>query len=67
MRGVEATPGAGFGPGSTLPVSVLQLLSVLRCGCVKGAGVVGMLISTEMCCEGGNLTFRGLLMGLAGI
>ena len=48
-QGVEATPGAGFGPGSTLPESMLLLLlPVLKCGCVKGAGGVGRLISTEL-------------------
>ena len=38
-------------PGSMLP------LPVLRCGCVKGAGGLGRLIFTELCCERGNLTF----------
>ena len=66
MQGVEATPGTGFGPGSTLPVSMLLPLPVLRCGCVKGAGGVGRLISTELCCEGGNLSSRGMVEGLAG-
>ena len=63
MQEVEATPAAVFGPGSTLPVSLLPPLPVLRCGCVKGAGLMGRLISTELHCEQGNLTSRGLLMG----
>ena len=67
MWGVEATPGARFGPGSTLPVSMLLPLPVLGCGHVKGADRVGRLISTELCYEGGNLASRGLLMGWAGI
>ena len=41
------------GPGSMLTVSML-LLPVLRCDCVKGAGGVGRVISTELCCEGGS-------------
>ena len=67
MQGVEVTPGAGFGPGSMLPVSMLVPLSVLRCGCVIGAGRVGRLISTELCCEGGNLASNVLLTDWAGI
>ena len=67
MQGVEATLGVGFGPWSTLPVSMLLPLPVLRCGCVKGTGGVGRLISTELFCEGVNPTSRGLLMGCAGI
>ena len=35
------------GPGSMLPASMLLPLPVFRCGCVKGAGGVGKLISTE--------------------
>ena len=66
MQGVEATPGAGFGPGSMLPVSMLLPLPVLKCGGVKGTCGVGRLISTELCCEGGNLSCRGLVEGLAG-
>ena len=61
--GVEATPGAGFGPGSMLPESMLLPLLVLKCGGVKGAGGVGRSISTEL---GGNLSPRGLAVGLAG-
>ena len=41
LQGVRATPGAGFGTGSMLPVSMLLMLPVLRFGCVKGAGGVG--------------------------
>ena len=67
MQGVEATLEAGFGPGSTLLMSMLLSLPVLRCGCVKGTGGVGRLISTELCCEEGNLTSRGLLVGWTGI
>ena len=54
MQGVGATLGAGFGPGSMLPVSMLLPLPMLRCGCFKGAGGVGRVISTELCFEGGN-------------
>ena len=39
-----------------------MLLPVLTCGCVNGAGGVGRLISTEL---GGNLSARGLVLGLA--
>ena len=60
---VGATPWAGCGPGSTLPESKPLPLLVLKCGCVKGAGGVGRSISTEL---GGNLSPRGLLLGLAG-
>ena len=66
MQGVVATPGAGFGPGTMLPVSMLPPLPVLRCGCVKGADGMGRLISTELCCEGGNLSSHGWMEGLAG-
>ena len=52
MQGVEATPGAGFGPESTLPVSVLLPLPELGCGCVKEAGGVSRLMCTELCCAG---------------
>ena len=41
-HGVGVAPGARCGPGSTLPESMLLLLPVLKCGCVKRAGgVVG--------------------------
>ena len=66
MQGVEATSGAGFGPGSMLPASMLLPLPVLRSGCVKGAGGVGRLISTELCLAWGNLSPHGLVVGLAG-
>ena len=68
MTGVASgVDGDACGPGSTLPISMLLPLPVLRFGCVKGAGGVGQLISTELCYEGGNLTSRGLLAGWAGI
>ena len=67
MHGVEATPGARFGPGTTLPVSMLMPLPVLSCGCVKGAGRVGRLISTKLLCEGVDSASRDLLTGWAGI
>ena len=68
MEEEEATPGAEFGPRSTLPTSfVLLPLPVLRCASVKGEGGVGRLISTELCCEGVNRASHGLLMGWAGI
>ena len=54
------------GRGSMLPVSMLPL-PVLGCVCVKGAGWVGRLISTDLCCEGGNLASHGLLAGWTGI
>ena len=66
VEGVEATPGAGFGLGSTLLASMLPLLLVLRCGCVKGAVEVGRSMSTELCCAGSKLSPRGLMVGLAG-
>ena len=62
-QGVGAAPGAGCGPGSILPESMLLLLPVLKCGCVKGAGGVGRTISTELW---RNLSPRGLVLGLAG-
>ena len=48
MQEVGATPGAGIGSGSMLPVSMLLQLPMLRSGCVKGAGGVYMcrVIST---------------------
>ena len=56
------------GPGSTVPTSMLLLLRpVLRCGCVEGAGLVGRLISTQLCFEGDNRTAHGLLTGWARI
>ena len=46
-----------------LPVSKLLPLSVLRCDCVKEAGGVHRLISTELLCEWVDLASGGLLMG----
>ena len=46
-----------------LPESLLLPLPVLKCGCAKGAGGVGSSISTEL---EGNLSPRGLVLGLAG-
>ena len=66
LQVVESTAGASIGPGSTLPVSMLLLPPMLMCGCVKGVGGVGRVISTELCFEGSNLASRGLLEGLAG-
>ena len=43
-RGLGVAPGAGCGPGSTLPHSMLLPLPVLECGCVEGAGGVGKTI-----------------------
>ena len=57
-HGVEATMGAGFGPGSMLPEFMLLSLPVLKSGCVKEAGWVGRSISIEL---GGNLYPRGLV------
>ena len=57
-HGVEATLGAGFGPGSMLPEFMLLSLPVLKSGCVKEAGWVGRSISIEL---GGNLYPRGLV------
>ena len=45
---------------------LLLLLPVLECGCVKGAGGVGRLISTELSSDVGNLSPRGLVEGLIG-
>ena len=67
LQVVGATTGAGFGPGSTLPVSMLLLPQMLTCCCRKRASWVGNVISTELRFEGENLTSRGLLEGLAGI
>ena len=62
-QGVEAALRDGCGPGSTLPESMLLPLPVLKCGCVMAAGGVGRMISTELW---GNLSPRGLVLGLAG-
>ena len=47
-------------------MSMLLLPPMLMCGCIKGAGGVSRVISTELFFEEGNLASRSLLEGLAG-
>ena len=42
-QGLGVAPGAGCGPGSTFPQSMLLPLPVLVCGCFEGVGGVGRI------------------------
>ena len=57
------------GVASGVKIQVIGAITVPHwagVGCVKGAGGVGSLISTKLCCEEDNLASRGLLVGWAG-
>ena len=63
LQGVVTIPGVGIGSGSTLPVSMLLPLPMLRCGGVKREVGVGRVIFTELCFEGSNLSSHCLVEG----